>query len=87
MIPTLFNGSTTLSRRSRNTWLSGIRYVSGIRYQVSGISFQRLLESIKRIGRRYKYYITDLGRRVVLTGITLRELFVFPQLNALPSPT
>lgn len=42
---------------------------------------------IKRIGRRYKYYITDLGRRVVLTGLKLRELFVIPQLNALPSPT
>jgi hypothetical protein len=33
------------------------------------------------------YYITDLGRRVVLTGLKLRELFVIPQLNALPSPT
>ena len=42
---------------------------------------------IKRIGRRYKYYITDLGRRAVLTGLKLRELFVIPQLNALPSPT
>lgn len=42
---------------------------------------------IKRIGRRYKYYITDLGRRVVLTGLKLRELFVIPHLNALPSPT
>jgi len=42
---------------------------------------------IKRVGRRYKYYITDLGRRVVLTGLKLRELFVIPHLNALPSPT
>jgi hypothetical protein len=39
---------------------------------------------IKRIGRRYKYYLTDLGRRAVLTGLKLRELFVLPQLTAAP---
>jgi hypothetical protein len=42
---------------------------------------------IKRIGHRYKYYITDLGRRVVLTGLKLRELFLIPNLAALPAPT
>jgi hypothetical protein len=42
---------------------------------------------IKRIGHRYKYYITDLGRRVVLTGLKLREFFVIPNVAALPSPT
>ena len=35
---------------------------------------------IKRIGRRYKYYVTDLGRRAIITGLRLRELFVLPQL-------
>ena len=35
---------------------------------------------IKRIGRRYKYYITELGRRAVITGLKLREFFVLPQL-------
>jgi len=35
---------------------------------------------IKRIGRTYKYYITDLGRRVVLTGLKLTERVVIPQL-------
>ena len=40
---------------------------------------------IKRIGHRYKYYLTDLGRRAVVTGLKLRELFVLPQLNAAPS--
>jgi hypothetical protein len=35
---------------------------------------------IKRIGHRYKYYLTDLGRRAVVTGLKLRELFVLPQL-------
>jgi DNA-binding HxlR family transcriptional regulator len=37
---------------------------------------------IKRIGHRYKYYLTDLGRRAVLTGFKLRELFILPELNA-----
>jgi hypothetical protein len=35
---------------------------------------------IKRIGHCYKYYITELGRRAVITGLKLRELFVLPQL-------
>jgi len=37
---------------------------------------------IKRVGRRYKYYVTDLGRRAIVTGLKLRELFVLPQLAA-----
>jgi DNA-binding HxlR family transcriptional regulator len=37
---------------------------------------------IKRIGRRYKYYLTELGRRAVITGLKLRELLVLPQLAA-----
>ena len=36
--------------------------------------------SIKRIGHRYKYYLTELGRRAVITGLKLRELLVLPQL-------
>ena len=35
---------------------------------------------IKRIGRTYKYYLTDLGRRVVLTGLKLREMVIIPAL-------
>ena len=35
---------------------------------------------IKSIGHRYKYYMTDLGRRVVLTGLRLREMAVIPSL-------
>jgi len=35
---------------------------------------------IKRIGHRYKYYLTELGRRAVITGLKLRELFVLSQL-------
>jgi len=35
---------------------------------------------IKRIGRTYKYYLTDLGRRVIVTALKLKELFIVPQL-------
>jgi hypothetical protein len=35
---------------------------------------------IKRVGRTYKYYLTDLGRRAVLTGLKLREMFIIPAL-------
>jgi len=36
----------------------------------------RLHGLIKRVGKTYKYYLTDLGRRVVLTGLKLREMVV-----------
>jgi len=35
---------------------------------------------IKRVGRRYKYYVTALGRRAILAGLKLREFVVLPQL-------
>lgn len=35
---------------------------------------------IKRVGRSYKYYLTDLGRRVILMGLKIKELYVLPQL-------
>ncbi len=37
---------------------------------------------IKKIGRRYKYYMTKLGRRVLTTSLLLREYFVQPSLVA-----
>lgn len=35
---------------------------------------------IKRIGRTYKYYLTELGRRVIITGLSLKEFFIIPSL-------
>jgi len=40
---------------------------------------------IKRIGHRHKYYVTELGRRAIVTSLKLRELFVLPQLTS-PAP-
>ena len=36
---------------------------------------------IKKIGSRYKYYLTTLGRTVAVAGLKLRELVIIPNLN------
>ncbi|MGH7450242.1 MAG: MarR family transcriptional regulator [bacterium] len=33
---------------------------------------------IKRVGRRYKYYLTKIGRQVAVMALKLRELYVIP---------
>jgi len=40
---------------------------------------------IKKIGNRYKHYLTELGRRVLVIALVIREYFVQPTLvrNAL----
>ena len=35
---------------------------------------------IKKVRDTYKYYPTRLGRRVIATGIKLKELYIIPQL-------
>jgi hypothetical protein len=35
---------------------------------------------IRKVGKRYKYYLTQLGRVVLLTALKLRELVVIPSL-------
>jgi len=35
---------------------------------------------IKRVGRRYKYYLTELGRQVATTALKLREMVIIPTL-------
>jgi hypothetical protein len=40
----------------------------------------RLHGLIKKVGGRFKYYLTGLGRRVLLTGLKLKELVVIPSL-------
>ena len=40
---------------------------------------------IKKVGRRYKYYLTKLGRRVLATALNIREYVVIPALCEVPS--
>ena len=35
---------------------------------------------IKKIGKTYKYYLTKLGRKAIISGLKIRELFLVPQL-------
>ena len=55
--------------------------------QVSGGQLSRMLKRlrihglIKKIGKRYKYYLTSLGRTVVTAGLKLRELVIIPLLT------
>ena len=35
---------------------------------------------IKRVGKRYKYYLTELGRIVATSALKLREMVIIPQL-------
>ena len=56
----------------------------------SGAQVSRLLKRlrlhgvIKKVGRRYKYYLTKFGRRVLAAALKLRDLVVIPTLS--PSP-
>jgi hypothetical protein len=53
----------------------------------SGGRLSRLLKRlrthglIKKIGKRYKYYLTTLGRTVATAALKLRELVIIPMLN------
>lgn len=40
---------------------------------------------IKRVGRTYKHYLTDLGRRVILGGLRVIEMSLIPALAVAPS--
>jgi hypothetical protein len=37
---------------------------------------------LKRVGRTYKYYLTDLGRSVALLALKLKEFYVLPALTS-----
>jgi hypothetical protein len=41
---------------------------------------------IKKVGKRYKYYLTEFGRQVVVMALKLRETVIIPEL-ALAYPT
>jgi len=39
----------------------------------------RLHGIIKKVGKAYKYYLTEFGRHVALAGLTLKNLFLVPE--------
>jgi hypothetical protein len=42
----------------------------------------RLHGIIKKVGKTYKYYLTELGRHVAVAGLTLKNLFLVPEFAA-----
>jgi hypothetical protein len=74
----LLRGEFTISGL-RNSHLQGLLGKSG--HQVSHLLKRlRLHGMLKKVGRTYKYYLTDLGRRVLAAGVRLRQALVIPAL-------
>ena len=79
---------------ARGEWeISGFR-AADLRAHLAGLSqgcasylLKRLRTHglIKKVANRYKYYLTNLGRRVLVTALVIRKYFVQPALvrNAL----
>jgi hypothetical protein len=67
--------------RDLREWLPG-RSAAQLARMIKRLRAHGLL---KKIGQRYKYYLTKLGRTVVTTALKLRELFIIPALNE-PAP-
>jgi hypothetical protein len=42
----------------------------------------RLHGIVKKVGKTYKYYLTELGRHVAVAGLTLKHLFLVPEFAA-----
>jgi DNA-binding HxlR family transcriptional regulator len=40
---------------------------------------------LKRVGKRYRYYLTDFGRQVAALALKLREMVVVPALAHSPA--
>lgn len=69
--------------------ISGFQNAS-IRIHLPGKTSQQVSRVIKRLRKHglirkirntYKYYLTTLGRRVILTSLKLREMFIIPHLR------
>ena len=46
---------------------------------------RRLHGIIKKVGKNYKYYLTELGRHVAIAGLTLKNIFLIPEFAELPT--
>jgi hypothetical protein len=78
-------GQFTISgfrNRDLRDWLPG-RSTAQLARMIKRLRTHGLL---KKIGKRYKYYLTKLGRIVVTTALKLRELVIIPFLNEPATP-
>jgi hypothetical protein len=80
----LLHGEFTISgftNQALRQWLPD-RTSAQVSYLLKRLRVHKL---IKKIGQRYKYYLTDFGRQVASTVLQLRELHVIPALAHPPS--
>jgi len=78
LFETILRGEFNISGlRNKNIRLLLHKTTAQISYALKRL---RLHGLIKKIGRSYKYYLTDFGRRVALMGLKLKELFIIPNL-------
>jgi hypothetical protein len=77
----VFRGEFTISGFQARHLRSHLPELSGPQLSRS-LKRLRLHGLIKKIGHRYKYYLTTAGRTVLATAVKLRELVVIPALNA-----
>jgi predicted transcriptional regulator len=63
---------------------------ANIRFHLPGKTSQQVCRLIKRLRKHglirkirntYKYYLTALGQRIILTALKLREMFIIPYLR------
>ena len=79
---------------ARGEWdISGFR-AADLRRHIPDLSSSRACYLIKRlrthglvkkVGHRYKYYLTRIGRRVVASALSIREFVVLPNLSLQPT--
>ena len=89
-----FNFFSVVDQQLFEVLLRGEHTISGfrnrdIRRHLSGVSpgqASRVLKRlrlhglVKRVGRTYKYYLTKLGRHVMVSGLKLKEMHLMPEL-------
>jgi len=66
------------------------QHVDGLSTWSASTTLKRLRTHglIKKVAHSYKYYLTDLGRRVVFAGLKLKELVLIPDLaQPVPRPS
>jgi hypothetical protein len=85
LFTTLLRGEVALGVL-RNAWLR--RHLAGC----TGPQVSRMLKRlhvhglIKKVGKTYRYHLTERGREIATTALKLRELVVIPSLaNLLPA--
>ncbi len=80
LFQTILRGEFTISGFQARQLRARLLHISGGQLSRK-LKRLRIHGLIKKIGKRYKYYLTSLGRTVVTAALKLRELVIIPALN------